>query len=117
METNVRIKRVVEWIQPYFGNRHTMPYGKLEVTDGVMTKIVKTKGDVLGEFEKYGCQYIMFNRKPYELVHYYEGNKHKVTITIGVAPYKKDISVEKWIDLADEKMYIGKNSGKNQIVS
>lgn len=47
----------------------------------------------------------------------YEGNKHKVTITIGVAPYKKDISVEKWIDLADEKMYIGKNSGKNQIVS
>lgn len=80
METNVRIKRVIEWIQPYFGNRHTMPYGKLEVTDGVTTKIVKTKGDVLGEFERYGCQYIMFNRKPYELVHYYEGNKHKLKL-------------------------------------
>ena len=46
----------------------------------------------------------------------FEGNKHKITITIGVAKYKKDISVEKWIELADEKMYSGKNSGKNKTV-
>ena len=46
----------------------------------------------------------------------YEGNKHRITITIGVAPYRRDISIEKWIKLADEKMYAGKNSGKNQTV-
>ena len=46
----------------------------------------------------------------------YEGNKHKITITIGAAKYRKDLSVEKWIELADEKMYQGKNSGKNKTV-
>ena len=46
----------------------------------------------------------------------YEGHKHKITITIGVAKYSKEVSVEKWIEHADEKMYQGKNSGKNKIV-
>ena len=46
----------------------------------------------------------------------YEGNDHRITITIGVAKYKKDMSVEKWIKIADEKMYSGKNSGKNKTV-
>lgn len=46
----------------------------------------------------------------------YEGHKHKITITIGISPYRKDISIEKWIELADKKMYIGKNSGKNTTV-
>ena len=46
----------------------------------------------------------------------YEGHIHKITITIGVAQYKKDISIEKWIELADSKMYTGKNSGKNKTV-
>ena len=68
MENKVRIKRIVEWIQPYFGNTHTMPYGKLEVTDGTTTKICKTKGDLVGEFQRFQCQYITFNRKHYEVV-------------------------------------------------
>ena len=46
----------------------------------------------------------------------YEGKEHKITITIGIASYKKEISLEKWIKLADEKMYTGKNSGKNKTV-
>lgn len=46
----------------------------------------------------------------------YEGHVHKITITIGVAQYKKDISIEKWIEDADKKMYTGKNSGKNKTV-
>ena len=46
----------------------------------------------------------------------YEGNKYKLTITIGAAPYQEGIELEKWVDLADEKMYFGKNNGKNQIV-
>lgn len=46
----------------------------------------------------------------------YEGKKYKLTVTIGVAEYQQDIELVKWVDLADEKMYLGKNSGKNQIV-
>ena len=70
MENNVHIKHIIEWIYPYFGNIHTMPYGKIEVTDGITTKICKTKGDTLDTFDKYNCQYITFNRKPYKLVKY-----------------------------------------------
>lgn len=46
----------------------------------------------------------------------YEGNKHRITITIGVHNYQKDMTLEKWVKFADEKMYAGKKSGKNQVV-
>lgn len=67
IENQVRIKRIVNWTFPYFGNRHTMPYGKLEVTDGADTKIVSTKGDTVETYDRYGCQYITFKRKPYKV--------------------------------------------------
>ena len=65
----VRIKKVISWTIPYFGNRHTIPYGKLLVTDGETEKAVSTKGDTLDTYSRYGCQYITFNRKPYKLIH------------------------------------------------
>lgn len=68
--TQVRVKRVIEWTIPYFGNRHTMPYGKLLVTDGTNEKVVFTKGDTLDSYKRYNCQYITFNRKSYEVVAY-----------------------------------------------
>ena len=68
--TQVRVKRVLEWTIPYFGNRHTMPYGKLLVTDGVDEKVVSTKGDMLDSYKRYGCQYVTFKRKAYEVVKY-----------------------------------------------
>ena len=46
----------------------------------------------------------------------FEGVKIKLTITIGATQYVDDISLEKWVELADEKMYLGKNSGKNKTV-
>ena len=46
----------------------------------------------------------------------FEGEKINITLTIGVAVYRKDTSLEKWIELADAKMYEGKNSGKNKTV-
>ena len=67
MEAQVRIKRIVDWIEPLFGNRHTMPYGKLEVTDGETTKICSTKGDTVETWSKHYCQYITFKRKAYEV--------------------------------------------------
>ena len=39
-----------------------------------------------------------------------------VTITIGASKYQKDLILEKWVELADKKMYAGKNSGKNKTV-
>ena len=40
----------------------------------------------------------------------------KLTVTIGIEKYTEGISNEKWISLADEKLYLGKNSGKNKTV-
>lgn len=68
--TQVRVKRVISWTIPYFGNRHTMPYGKLLVTNGETEKVVSTKGDTLDSYKRFYCQYITFNRKPYEVVIY-----------------------------------------------
>ena len=39
-----------------------------------------------------------------------------ITITIGAVDNFKDLSLEKWVELADKKMYAGKNAGKNQVV-
>ena len=74
MESNsqVRIKKIVSWTIPFFGNRHTIPYGKLLVTDGVDEKVVSTKGDTLDSYERFYCQYITFNRKHYAVVVYYD---------------------------------------------
>ena len=46
----------------------------------------------------------------------FEGSKINLTITIGASKYIKDITLENWVELADEKMYLGKNSGKNKTV-
>ena len=61
----VKIKRVLEWTIPYFGNSHIMPYGKLLVTDGETTKVCQTKGDKKTDTD--GYQYITFKRKRYEV--------------------------------------------------
>ena len=45
----------------------------------------------------------------------YEGNEIKVTITIGVTTRQEDESVDKWIQRADEKLYYGKEHGRNRV--
>ena len=47
----------------------------------------------------------------------FEGTKLKITITIGVSSYSRDMTLEKWVSLADENMYSGKKTGKNKTVS
>jgi len=44
------------------------------------------------------------------------GKNFSVTITIGAAKYVENIKLVKWVELADEKMYNGKNTGKNKTV-
>ena len=57
-----------------------------------------------------------FRKNIEDAVFEYEGNKHQITITIGAESYQKDMSLEKWVKLADEKMYSGKKIGKNKVV-
>ncbi len=52
-------------------------------------------------------------REPFEV----NGEPLKITITVGVAICpSKDLALERWISLADEKMYAGKSTGKNRVV-
>lgn len=51
-----------------------------------------------------------------EYVFKYKDNELHTTITTGVAKYEAGISIDDWITLADKKLYVGKNSGKNKIV-
>ena len=51
-----------------------------------------------------------------EEVFEFEGHKHRITVTVGVAHYEKDMTLEKWVELADEKMYFGKKAGKNRTI-
>lgn len=46
----------------------------------------------------------------------YDDKPLKTTITIGVALYNNEESLEEWIMKADEKLYKGKQNGKNQTV-
>ena len=46
----------------------------------------------------------------------YEEKNLRITVTIGVAGYENGQSHALWISEADEKLYYGKNHGKNQVV-
>ncbi len=46
----------------------------------------------------------------------YEKKIIPVTISAGVAMYESGKSVDEWIKLADERLYTGKNNGRNQVV-
>lgn len=46
----------------------------------------------------------------------YNGIKIKITMTFGLAVYNEDQHINQIIDLADQKLYWGKNNNKNQVV-
>ena len=45
----------------------------------------------------------------------FENKKIDVSVTIGIAE-KQEGSVDKWIQTADNKLYIGKKNGKNVVI-
>lgn len=47
----------------------------------------------------------------------FEEKKISVTVTAGVAKKDTSLTVDRWIDNADEKLYFGKNNGKNRVVN
>lgn len=46
----------------------------------------------------------------------YNGSSIHVTITAGIEPYDAGRSTDKWIQRADEKLYYGKENGRNRVV-
>ena len=46
----------------------------------------------------------------------FEGTIIPVTITIGMANYAEGLTIDRWIQKADRKLYDGKENGKNQVV-
>lgn len=47
----------------------------------------------------------------------YEEKQFKVTMTIGLSIFEKQMTRDSWISSADEKLYIGKQQNKNQVVT
>ena len=60
--------QIIKWCIPYFGNKHSIPYGVLRVTEGERTQVCPTKGDKIGAYNPVIGQYITFNRKRYKVV-------------------------------------------------
>ena len=52
------------------------------------------------------------SEEPFE----FEGKKINITMTIGAVSYIDGLSLDRWVELADKKMYRGKRNGKNQTV-
>lgn len=74
--------------------------------------LILTPGDIAG-----GASLIEQLRSAVEKEDFSFGEDHiKVTITAGLADYTGDISVDKWVNTADENLYKGKKSGKNKVV-
>ena len=45
----------------------------------------------------------------------FDGKDIKVSVTVGLAKKNTDLSIDKWIQAADEKLYEGKTNGKNVV--
>ena len=45
-----------------------------------------------------------------------DGQEFNVTITVGAAYRQQDQTIDSWIQTADERLYYGKNHGKNMVV-
>ena len=74
--------------------------------------LILTPGDIAG-----GASLIEQLRSAVEKEDFSFGEDHiKVTITAGLADYTGDVSVDKWVNTADENLYKGKKSGKNKVV-
>lgn len=74
---DVRIKQIIDWTIPYFGNDNTMPYGTLLITDGETEKFCKTKGT---KYYENGTRYITFKRKRYKVVN--NGGLHSPKLSL-----------------------------------
>ena len=99
--------------------------------DEVLKKIAEAMNDVCkdGKVSRWGGEEFLILtdggsstieelRKAVEDIHLeYEGQEIKVTITAGVVEKDKSVALNKWIVAADEKLYVGKQNGKNTVIA
>lgn len=52
------VEKVIDYMVPFLGNKRVLPYATLLVSDGKITKVIKTKEDQNG-------QYLVFKKKRY----------------------------------------------------
>jgi diguanylate cyclase (GGDEF)-like protein len=97
------LKRIAEIASDEVGDEFVCRYGGEEF-------VAVISGSVLEKLEALRKR---IEKEEFE----FEGEKIHVTVTIGVAYYSKDMSLEKWVECADEKMYFGKRNGKNKVIS
>ena len=70
-----------------------------------------------GEADKDGVALLEKLRKAIESEDFFFEDQHiKVTITAGIASANDHTSVDLWVNDADEKLYFGKNNGRNRVV-
>jgi hypothetical protein len=62
---NIHVKKLIDWTIPMCGNRHSIPYGVLLVTDGKTEQRCKTKNDL---WTDHGRQYIVFMCRRYYVI-------------------------------------------------
>lgn len=74
-------------------------------------------GRIEGDFHAQIARMERIRRAIAEHPFWYGEQKLRVTITIGMACYQEGNSLNEWINLADQKLYEGKCSGKNVVVS
>lgn len=70
----------------------------------------KPKADIVKEFDD-------LRQQIQDTVIESKNNKIKITVTIGLAFYKEDATIESMVREADDNLYLGKNSGRNKVVS
>ena len=100
------LKRVAEISVNVLNDAFVCRYGGEEFV------IVLDAGEQNEFFEKLETLRKTIEKEAFE----FEDIKMNITITTGAVHYSKDLTLEKWVELADEKMYFGKKTGKNKTV-
>lgn len=98
--------------------------------DEVLVKVASTMEDICKDsvVSRWGGEeFLILTKADHELIEkvrsavenlnvVFEDQTIAVTVTAGVEQKKKEVTVDKWIVAADEKLYFGKNNGKNRVI-
>jgi diguanylate cyclase (GGDEF)-like protein len=103
---DIVLKRVAEVATQSLGDAFVCRYGGEEFVAVLDDKPQNPALDRLEEFRK------VIETEEME----YEGQKIHLTITIGAAKYMNGLKLDRWVELADQKMYNGKKAGKNKTI-
>lgn len=98
--------------------------------DEVLVKVASTMEDICKDsvVSRWGGEeFLILTKADHELIEkvrsaienlnvVFEDQTIAVTVTAGVEQKKKEVTLDKWIVAADEKLYFGKNNGKNRVI-